>query len=146
MKLSSTFTIALITFLLFPLVGSSQCRSYTKKKCRPALAPYQHNGQLNNAVLVPGDKAEIMLTFYSGQEYRVSVCYMPILGDVAFKVKDTDKNLIFDSTKNENDYFDFKVAATQQLVVEIKVPDSEKANEIVPQGCVSVLVGFKGDS
>lgn len=146
MRFSSILTISTVAFLLFPLMGSSQCRGYTKRNCRPALSPYQHNGQLNNAVLVPGDKAEIMLTFYSGQEYRVSVCSMPVLGDVTYKVMDTDKNVIFESDKSDQPAFDFKVSSTQQLVVEIKVPESEKANEIVPQGCVSVLVGFKGDS
>lgn len=142
MKFIQLFSIAAL--LLFSAGNAdAQCKSYAKRNCRPQLTPYLHNGQVNNAVLVPGDKAELLLTFFSGQEYRLLVCAMPVLGEVTYKIMDSDRNAIFDSTKDKDKkYFDFKVASTQQLIVEINVPEGNKYSDIVPEGCVTVLVGF----
>lgn len=138
---------ALVLAILLPLSGYSQCRSYAKRKCRPALEPYIHSGQLQSAILRPGETAEVMLTFTAGQSYRVLVCAQPILGDVTFKVLDTDKNLIYDSANGEdgaNSSFDFKVASTQQLIISITVPeDPDVAIDLVPEGCIAILTGFK---
>ncbi|MFI5204891.1 MAG: hypothetical protein ACHQF2_10380 [Flavobacteriales bacterium] len=124
--------------------GVTNCKSFYKKKCRPQVAPYTHNGQMNNAVLRPGDKAEIMLTFNSGKEYRLIICAMENLGKVKFKVMDIDRNVIYTNEKErDKKTFDFKVASTQQLIVEMEVPDKTPLNEIQPEGCVNVLVGFK---
>ncbi|HCA83499.1 MAG TPA: hypothetical protein DEP18_06900, partial [Flavobacteriales bacterium] len=121
--------------------ADAQCKSYVKRNCRPGLTPYLHNGQVNNAILVPGDKAELLLTFFAGQEYRLMICSMPVLGAVSFRVLDSDRNPIYESKKNPSqNYFDFKVASTQQLIVEINVPEAKPNNDIVPEGCVSVLI------
>ncbi len=138
-----TLRLLLILCVLIPFGADAQCRGFTKKKCRPQIEPYVHNGQLNNAVLFPGDKADIMLTFYSGQNYRLLVCAQEQLGDVTYTVSDIDKNVIFDSSDKENNIFDFKVASTQQLIVSVHVPESESTHDLDFQGCVSVLVGFK---
>ncbi|MFZ5552680.1 MAG: hypothetical protein ACOZCO_06165 [Bacteroidota bacterium] len=141
-----------IFFLLFcallanPLMNDAdaQCKSYAKRQCRPVLSPYVHDGKVNNAVLVPGDKAELLLTFFSGINYRLMVCAMPVLGEVSYKILDSDRNVIFESKKNpDKKYFDFKVGSTQQLIVEIVVPESKKGADIVPEGCVAVLIGTK---
>lgn len=144
MKLRNILFYAAVMLLAVAGDANAQCKSYAKRQCRPALAPYLHNGQVNNAVLVPGDKAELLLTFFAGQEYRLMVCGMPVLGKVSFRILDSDRNMIYESKKNPNqNYFDFKVASTQQLIVEINVPDDKSPNGIVPEGCVSVLIGFK---
>jgi len=122
---------------------SQNCRKFAKKDCRPAIAPYIHNGQLNNANLFEGDKAEIMLTFYSGQKYRLLVCSQEQLGDVYFIIKDVDKNEIYNSEGKNSNLFDFKVASTQQLIVEVNVPESANTHDIDFQGCVSIMVGFQ---
>lgn len=134
--------LTLFLALLLPLVSNAQCRAFTKKNCRPALAPYIHNGQMNSAVLFPGDKADIMLTFYSGQKYRLLVCSEEQLGKVTYRVLDIDRNEIYNSKGKGKNEFDFKVASTQQLIVEVSVPDSESTHDIDFQGCVSILVGF----
>lgn len=136
-------SLILLLSLLIPIGVSSQCRAFTKKKCRPEVAPYIHNGQMNSAVLFPGDSADIMLTFYSGQEYRLVICAEEQLGDVSYKVSDIDKNVIFDSKNSEKKTFDFKVESTQQLIVSVDVPDSDNTHDMDFQGCVSILVGFK---
>ncbi|MCB9198756.1 MAG: hypothetical protein H6600_09865 [Flavobacteriales bacterium] len=134
--------LTLIIALLLPLAASAQCRAFTKKNCRPALNPYIHNGQMNSAVLFPGDKADIMLTFYSGQKYRLLICGEEQLGKVTFRVLDIDRNEIYNSAGKDKPEFDFKVASTQQLIVEVNVPESSTTHDMDYQGCVSILVGF----
>jgi hypothetical protein len=144
MRTLKIFSLAAVIIFAAALDLNSQCKSYIKRNCIPKLAPYTHSGQLNKTVLFPGDKAEIMLTFYSGMDYRVLVCSETILGKVTYKVLDMDRNLIFDSAKDkEKTSFDFKVASTQQLIVELNVPKPMVEPEILPQGCVAVVVGYK---
>lgn len=144
MRKIKLFTLAFALLFTTANVLNSQCKMYIKKSCLPKLSPYSNSGQLNKTVLFPGDKAEIMLTFYSGLNYRLLVCSEVILGKVTYKVLDTDRNLIFDSAKEKDKTsFDFKVASTQQLIVEINVPSPAVEPEILPQGCVAVVVGYK---
>lgn len=140
MKFLNIFILAL---LLVPFGANAQCKSFTKKQCRPSVDPYIHNGQMNSAVLYPDDKADIMLTFYSGQEYRLVVCSEEQLGDVTFKVTDIDKKVIYDSEGKDSNVFDFKVTSTRQLIVTVVVPESENTHDLDYNGCVSVLVGFQ---
>jgi len=137
-----TVIIALIS--VFPYLTNAQCKGFTKKECLPQLKPYVYNGQLNSAVLNEGDVAELLLTFYSGQDYRIFVCSQEMLGNVEFKLLDTDKNTLF--YNKDHDYvkfWDFKSNSTQQLIVQVRIPQSEVKSEIVQSGCVSILAGFK---
>jgi len=140
-------TIILTLLMVVPLMASSQCRSFTKKKCLPLLSGYAQNDNFNSAVLIPGDEAELLLTFYQGKEYRLLVCGQPILGDVQFDVFTTNEEKIYSNVnaagENLGNTFDFKVAATQQLIVRIRIPESESASTLVHIGCVSVMVGSK---
>jgi hypothetical protein len=137
------FSFILFIALLVPsLTNAQSCRSFTKKTCRPALENYIHNGQMNTAVLFPGDKADMMLTFYSGQKYRLLVCTQEQLGDVTFRVLDIDRNEVYNSKSKGSNKFDFKVASTQQLIVEVNVPESNATHDMDFQGCISILVGF----
>lgn len=135
--------IILFAALLIPLGMNAQCRSFTKKTCRPQIDPYIHNGQMNSATLYPEDKADIMLTFYSGQDYRLIVCSEGQLGDVHYKVTDLDKKVMYDSKQSGSNLFDFKVTSTRQLIVTVEVPESENTHDLDFNGCVSVMVGFK---
>lgn len=131
--------------LILPLMSSAQCRSFTKKKCLPELEGYVQNDNFNSAVLIPGDEAELLLTFYAGKEYRLLVCGHPVLGDLEFEVLDTDDEVIYTNTGAEEigNSFDFKVASTQQLIVRIRVPEPESMSTLIHEGCVSVMVGSK---
>jgi hypothetical protein len=132
--------VAVISFT--NLSFGQSCRTYAKKECRPAMAPYIHNGQLNSAILFPGDKADILLTFYSGQKYRILVCAQEQLKGMTFRILDVDRNEIYNSKTKKANIFDFKVASTQQLIVEVTIPEAKSANGIESQGCVSIMVGF----
>ena len=128
----------------FPIMGFSQCKGFTKKQCLPILEPYLYNGQLNSAVLSEGDVAELLLTFYGGQEYRVLVCSQDLIGKVEFKLLDTDRNEIF--FNKEHDYttnWDFNANSTQQLIIQVLVLQGAVKTDIANSGCVSIVVGFK---
>lgn len=138
--------VILPLLLMVPLMANAQCRSFTKKKCLPELEGYVQNDNFNSAVLIPGDEAELLLTFYADKEYRLLVCGHPILGDLDFEVLDTDEEVIYSNADAENEgktKFDFKVATTQQLIVRIRVPEAETASTLIHEGCVSVMIGSK---
>lgn len=142
-KIVVPFAFSLLTVLL-PVVSNGQCKGYAKKSCLPKVAPFTHNGQLNSATLVAGQKVQLEMTFYSGQNYRIVVCAQDVLGKVDFRLLDADKNVVFDSHENNSpDHWDFNLKSTQQLFVEVSVPKSDAPNGIVSNGCVALLVGFK---
>ena len=145
--MKSNLLLKLFAFLIFASMHSSgfaQCKGFTKKACIPGLAPFIHNGQMNSTILLAGEKAELQMIFYSGQDYRLMVCAQAILGDVSFRLLDKNKKVVFNS--KEEDYvqfWDFNVVSTQQFSIEVDVPQSSSSTQLVENGCVSVLVGFK---
>lgn len=132
-------------FVIMVLMQTSlvaQCKSFTKNECKPKLSPYIYNGQLNSAVLNEGDIAELMLTFYSNQDYRIVVCSAEELGNVKFRLVDAQGQEIFSNTDHEMiDHWDFHTNSTQQLTVEVSVLESDEET-LSKSGCVSILIGF----
>lgn len=121
----------------------SQCKSFVKNNVRDAMGEYIPGENFNAAKLSPGDIAELKMTFYQGEKYRILVTNHPILDSVEFQLSDARGNVLFDNTANQRtDHFDFSVAGTQELTVNLKVPDTP-ITTIVPQGCVAILVGRK---
>lgn len=136
--------LLLMAFGLLATQTDAQCRSFTKKNCLSSLEGYIQNDNYNSAILIPGDEAELMLTFLAGQDYRLVVCSHPVLGDVNYEIYDSRGKTLFDSRKNEPDvhHVDFKVESTQQLQLKVHIPTTKTA--IVHEGCVTVLMGSKG--
>jgi hypothetical protein len=134
--------VAFVLIFASANLANAQCKGFAKKKCTPQLKPYSNTGKMNSAVLRPGDKAELMMTFNSDIDYRLMVCGMDNV-NIRFKVMDMDKNVFFDSKKDKKNYFDFNVASTQQLFVEIDCEDTESLSGITPEGCVAILTGSK---
>ncbi|MEX1132276.1 MAG: hypothetical protein WEC15_03555 [Flavobacteriales bacterium] len=131
-------------FLLMASAAQAQCRSFAKNKCVPELAPYKFNESFNGAQLAPGEEAEVNLTFFSGQEYRVLVCAHPILGEVNWKLVDSNNKMIFESLADQpKKNFDFKAASTTQMKVVIWVPPMKGKTDMVHVGCVAIMLGFK---
>lgn len=137
--------LAVLLIAALPAVSNAQCRSFAKRKCMPAMAPYKFNETFNAAQLAPGEEAQVDLTFYSGQEYRLLVCAHPILGSVNWQLLDANGKVLFESTPDlPKESFDFKVATTQKLTVHIDVPPDDAAgNNMLRVGCVGILVGYK---
>ena len=145
-KIHTALSIAFTFGFLFLSVNyaNAQCKNFTLKKCMPGLAPFLHNGQLNSTTLSPGESAEMQMTFYSGQEYRILVCGQEILGKVGFKITDMNKKSLFDSREHDHaPYWDFKMESTQQIIIEVIVPSSKSENDLEQSACVSMLIGYK---
>lgn len=138
-----TILLFCLSMLLYTSVFG-QCKSFTKNTCRPVLEDFIPNENFNSTMLVPGDEAELKLTFYGGQEYRLLVCGHPVLGELQFTVLDNKKNELYARRDGEqNNYFDFKLESTQQFRIKVNVPVKDNPNELIHEGCVSIMVGYK---
>lgn len=135
------YSLAVIAILI-PSLSQAQCKNFTKKNCLTELGNYVFNGQLNTAVLKRGEAAELMLSFYSGQKYRMYLCAEEQLGEVNYELMDVDRNIVYSSKENKSTLFDFKVPSTQQLIMRVIVPGNSTKHALDFQGCVSILVGF----
>lgn len=135
----------LLVFIAVSVNAFSQCKSFTKKVGFPALAPFTHNGQLTSARFIPGDEAEIEMTFNGGNEYRVLVCNQESIGEAKLTIMDRTRKVLYTSQPGDkNPHWDFRVRSTQQLIVAVKIPEMEKVStQMVADGCVSILVGFR---
>ncbi len=144
MKKYSIILVAILgLFFLSPQSAKAQCKTFAKTTCKSELLPYVHDGIYNATVLSEGETVELYKTFYSGQEYRIVVCGDESLPPVEFQILDGDRNVLFDN--KDNDYsqiWDFKLGASQMLVVSIQVQTSEEMSDEIKSGCVAVLVGF----
>ncbi len=136
-KIIISVFLSLITFFSY-----AQCKGFTKRKCIPELGEYKFNGQLNTAVLTRGEEAELMLSFYSKQKYRLFVCAEEQLGDVTFEIMDRDRNIMYRSKDKGTNMFNFKVPSTQQLILRVITPGEGSKHALEFQGCTSVIVGF----
>ena len=126
--------------------GSAQCKNFAKRVCRLELSPYIHDGNFNAAILTEGEDAELFKTFYAGQEYRIAVCGSEPLTKVEFQVMDVDRTILFtNASKGFKPSWDFKVEATQQLIILVKVHPSSTAEGVVDSGCVAIMFGLKAD-
>jgi hypothetical protein len=135
--------IIVLLIVMLPAFAFSQCRRFTKVSCIPALGEYIPNENFNSAVLIPGDQAELMMTFYAGQDYRVLICTEDILGEVDYTLSDESGKTIFDSKNMDRGFMDFSVAKTQQVKVNLNVPDRPSTNQLIHEGCATVLIGYK---
>ncbi len=133
-------------FAIIPSKINAQCKTFAKNVCKPTLSPYIHDGNYNAAILTEGEEAELYKTFYSGQVYRISICGSEALPKIAFQVIDSENNVLFDNTQNNDvQTWDFKTQASQQLKIHIKVPSSGKNQQDINSGCVAIMFGFKDE-
>jgi hypothetical protein len=142
----STKAVLLAAVFMFTVTTDvvSQCsKTWVRKKCVPKVSPFIHDGQMNATPLKEGEKMESVMTFYSGQDYRILVCSEETLENVSFVVSDMTGKVLFDSKANDNtDFWDFKVKTTTEMRVEVFAGTND-SDDGVMTGCVSILVGFK---
>ena len=146
MILKRLMFLPLLVILLFNVtVLDAQCKSFAKKSCLPKLAPYINNGQLNTTIMTPGQSADMVMNFNSGQSYRIVVMCEGVLGTVEFQIADASGKVLFKNKNGDDitDTWDFTVEQTTQLTLTVKVSDVVDKTQMNTEGCVSVLVGFK---
>lgn len=144
-KLYQVFII-LTVLALVPLYGNAQCKSFAKKVCKLELTPYIHDGNYNAAILTEGEDAELYKTFYAGQNYRIYICGSDALPEIEFQVLDVNRNVLYDNRKNDySRIWDFKLQASQQLIISLRVKNSEEETDELVSGCVAIMFGIKED-
>lgn len=136
--LSAIFCLAVTTDVV------SQCsKTWVRKKCVPKVSPFIHDGNMNSTMLKEGGTMTSVMTFYSGQDYRILVCAEETLENVSFLVSDMTGKVLFDSKAHDNtDFWDFKVKTTTEMRVEVFAGTND-SDDGEMSGCVSILVGFK---
>ena len=139
--------IVLTVLALIPFNGNSQCKSFAKKVCKLELTPYIHDGNYNAAILTEGEDAELYKTFYAGQNYRIYICGSDALPDIEFQVLDVNRNVLYDNRKKDySRIWDFKLESSQQLIISLRVKNSEEELDELVSGCVAIMFGIKEDS
>jgi len=139
-KLFYTILFVLVVFTQ----GFSQCRDLNNILCMKKLDPFIFNGQHNRMVLTDSTRAELNLTFYGGQKYRVYICSEDKIGKIEFTLYDANQKEIF-SNRNFNyvSYWDFVSKTTQKITLDVNVAKDQKEKPKAKSGCVSILIGFK---
>lgn len=131
--------IIFVSVFAFAKSGKSQCTGVVKDGIKK-LAPYTHNGQVNNVTLVLGQPSTIHLSFYKGLSYKLQVCSQSSAGKVHFRIIDDNNVEVFNS-RNESSKdarsWEFFSNSSQELVVELVTEDENK------QGCAAIVVGMQ---
>lgn len=130
--------------LLFTFAKAySQCDLFVQQECVPLLGSYNSEGKRNIAVLLPGDTAQLGVTFYKLHSYRIVMGAQKALGKVGYRLIDNKGKVLFDSREHGYPKFwDFNTQLTQNLLIQLIVP-AVPPNEVAETGCVGLLVGFK---
>jgi len=140
---SAKKTVLLLLGLCAGPIAFSQCKALVKKHCLKELSPYVTNGQMNTAVMVKGEEADMELNFHKGLSYRVLVCQDPFFEGSIMYIKDQGDTLFSDTIMGVSKYQDIQVKESKTLQLQLKLPESKNTTGIVRDGCVSILIGFK---
>ena len=144
MKRIFQVVILILSLTIGSQVINAQCKGFAKKICKVELDPYIHDGNYHAAILTEGEEAELYKTFYSDTEYKIAICGSDALPNVEFKVIDVNKNVLYcNKDHNFSRTWEFKLQASQQLKILVKVHPSGKNAEEVVSGCVAIMFGFK---
>jgi len=144
MKKIYQILIVLTVLALIPFQGNAQCKSFAKKVCKLELSPYIHDGNFNAAILTEGEDAELYKTFYAGQNYRIYICGSDALPEIEFQVLDVNRNVLYDNRKNDySRIWDFDLESSQQLIISLRVKNSEEETDELVSGCVAIMFGIK---
>jgi hypothetical protein len=139
--------IILVSVLLSLITSgetNAQCKGFAKSLCKKELGAYLHDGNYHAAVLVEGEEAELYKTFYSDLDYRVVICGAEGLPPVEFSVLDATGKLLYSNKDNQmSGLWDFKLEASQQLKIVVKVTTFGTRTELPASGCVAIMFGFK---
>jgi len=139
--------VSLVAIMVsIPELAHAQCKQFAKKTCKVGLNPYQHDGNYHAALLIEGEEAELYKTFYSDTDYRIGVCGAGNLSDIEFKIIDSNGKVLYNNKYQDYEWkWDFRLEASQQLKIVIKVPVSDTNVEEPEEGCVAIMFGFKDD-
>ena len=141
MKLSIkniTSVVAIIVLsLTIDISANAQCSTVAKAGIKK-LAPYTHNGTVNNVTVILDEPSEIHLSVYRGLNYKFQIGSEDALGKVTFRVLDEYKTEIYNSaTATDPLSWVFFSNSSQNLIIEIYPVEKDK------QGCAFLVVGIQ---
>ncbi len=143
-QLIQTLLITVLLSLLGPGEAAAQCKGFAKSLCKKELGAYLHDGNYHAAVLVEGEEAELYKTFYSDLEYRLAICGADGLPPVEFTVMDATGKVLYSNKEGAlTNIWDFKLEASQQLKIVVKVTTFGTRDQLPASGCVAIMFGFK---
>lgn len=143
-QLIKILLVAAVVSLVAPVSATAQCKGFAKSLCKKELGAYLHDGNYHAAILVEGEEAELYKTFYSDLEYRMAICGADGLPPVQFSVYDaTGKELYSNKEGGLSSVWDFKLEASQQLKIVVKVTTFGNKDQLPASGCVAIMFGFK---
>lgn len=143
-QIIQTLLVTALLALLVPGEAAAQCKGFAKSICKKELGAYLHDGNYHAAVLVEGEEAELYKTFYSDLEYRLAICSADGMPPVEFTVYDaTGKVLYNNKDQGLAKTWDFRLEASQQLKVVVKVSTFGTREQLPVSGCVAIMFGFK---
>ena len=123
---------------------SAQCKGFAKSLCKKELGSYLHDGNYHAAVLVEGEEAELYKTFYSDMEYRIAICGADGLPPIEFSILDATGKILYNNKDSGfSKIWDFRLEASQQLKILVKVTTFGTNSEMPASGCVAIMFGFK---
>lgn len=143
-QLLKILLVAVLVSLVAPEAATAQCKGFAKSLCKKELGSYLHDGNYHAAILVEGEEAELYKTFYSELDYRMAICGADGMPPVQFSVFDaTGKELYSNKEGGLNNIWDFKLEASQQLKIVVKVTTFPTREQLPTSGCVAIMFGFK---
>jgi hypothetical protein len=138
------FLVTLLLALMTSGEATAQCKGFAKSLCKKELGAYLHDGNYHAAILVEGEEAELYKTFYSDMEYRVAICGADGMPPIEFTVFDATGKVLYSNKDQElSGIWDFKLEASQQLKIAVKVTTFGTRSELPVSGCVAIMFGFK---
>lgn len=133
-----------------------KCFNYESDSCRLSENIYYKVHNLSrSALFLKGQTSRTPFTIYNGRDYRISLCWDPILGNrLFFKLIDkSTEAVLYDNANDEfSTDFEFTVAQTSEIIIEVTVPEDPNDTELTSStplifsekdknmGCVGVLV------
>ncbi len=143
---NTTYLILFTTLLLSPILSFGQdCTGYHQYHCMYADYTFFYSRQSKSALFKRGQKSELKIIAYSGEDYYVSVCAHRKFGDIRFRILEDNagKTVIYDNADNEfGESIIFSNELTRNLIVEVSVPEYE-SKDSNDRRCVGVVIQFR---
>lgn len=153
-----------VGFIFLSIIAYSQNNDYKVRKCygyqrdsckNSENMYYKVHDASRSALFLKGQKSTTIITIYNGRDYRISLCWDHVLGNqILFKILDNaTQNVLYDNANDGfSSDFEFTVAQTSEVAIEVTIPGSSdlakasSQNELIfvekdkEMGCVGVLI------
>lgn len=136
----------IIFLFIIRLAYSQDCTDYHEFHCLFGDYTFFYSKQSRSMLMRPGQKSELKIVAYGGEDYFVSVCATKKFGKLRFRIiEDTpEKSVLFDNA--ENNYEEtviFSNEVTRNLIIEVSVPEATSDKKAREYRCVGVVIMFR---